>query len=81
MASVNVAWGRGDTRALEKKMEMENRFPQNAGISSVDEKKLASEEGLCSVDFSFMFSTFDSRANEGINIYIYIYVVYVRHFF
>ena len=48
--------------------EMENWVLQNVGISLLDEKILASGEGLCSVEFSFIFSTFDSRANEGISM-------------
>ena len=65
MDSVHVAWGRKDRRALEKKRKRkwENRVSQNVGISSLDEKILASGEGLRSVEFSFIFSTFDSGAN------------------
>jgi len=76
--SVHVTWGRKDWRAFfwgggERKWK--NRVSQNAGISSLDEKILASGEGLCSVDFSLLFFfTFDSRANEG-NLYV------VRHIF
>jgi len=49
---------------------VENWVLQNAGISLLDEKILASGEGLCSVEFSFIFSTFDARANYGISVYV-----------